>query len=105
MCWKNGKIMRIEEIKKILSEHKKEIREEYGVVILGIFGSYARGEQTETSDIDILVELERPIGLKFFELWDYIEKLLGCEVDLLTINAVRQKNLLWESIKEDLIYV
>ena len=45
-------------------------------MILGIFGSYARGEHKKNSDIDILVEIERPIGLKFFELWEELEKLL-----------------------------
>ncbi|WP_448517608.1 nucleotidyltransferase family protein [Pseudothermotoga sp.] len=87
----------LEEIKEILSEHKAEIREKYGVVILGVFGSYARGEQKETSDVDILIEIERPIGLKFFELWDELEKLLGCEVDL-----VREK-LLREEIRSDVL--
>lgn len=87
----------LEEIKKILREHKEEIREKYGVVILGVFGSYTRGEQKETSDIDILIEIERPIGLKFFELWDELEKILDCEVDL-----VREK-LLREEIKSDIL--
>ncbi len=95
----------LKEIKEILAEHKEEIREKYGVVILGIFGSYSRGEHKESSDIDILVELERPIGFAFFELWDELEELLCAKVDLLTVNAVKQKKLLWESIKEDLIYV
>jgi len=85
----------LEEIKKILSEHKEEIRRKYGVVILGIFGSYARGEQKKNSDVDILIEIEKPIGLKFFELWEELEKLLNCEVDL-----VREK-LLREEIKSD----
>ncbi|HDT11617.1 MAG TPA: nucleotidyltransferase [bacterium] len=94
-----------EEIKKILAEHKEEIREKYGVVIIGVFGSYARGEQKETSDIDILVKIERPIGLKFFELWDYIEEILGVNVDLLTPESLKQKPMLWESVKGDLAYV
>jgi predicted nucleotidyltransferase len=51
----------IEEIKRIIKRHKAEIREKYGVIIIGIFGSYTRGEQRETSDVDIIVELERPI--------------------------------------------
>jgi predicted nucleotidyltransferase len=97
------KMNKVEELKNILAENKEKIREKYGVRILGIFGSYARGEETEISDIDILVELEKPIGLKFFELWDYLETLLGVKVDLLTTGAVRQKPLLWESIKEELI--
>jgi len=87
----------LEEIKSLLREHKEEIRGRYGVVILAIFGSYARGEETPLSDVDILVEIERPIGLKFFELWDELEKLLGCEVEL-----VRAK-LLREEIREDIL--
>jgi predicted nucleotidyltransferase len=99
------KMNKVEELKNILAENKKKIREKYGVRILGIFGSYARGEETGISDIDILVEVERPIGLKFFELWDYLENILGVKVDLLTTGAVKQKPLLWESIKEKLIYI
>jgi hypothetical protein len=95
----------LEDIKHILSKHKQEIREKYGVVILGVFGSYARGKQNKLSDVDILVELERPIGLKFFELWNNLEEVLGVRVDLLTVKAIKQKSQLWESIKEDLSYV
>jgi predicted nucleotidyltransferase len=60
----------LERIKKILKEHKEEIREKYGVVIVGVFGSVARSEERLDSDVDILVNIEKPIGLKFFELWD-----------------------------------
>ena len=81
----------IKEIKQILSAHKEEIRERYGVIIIGIFGSYARNEQNKRSDVDILIEIEKPIGLKFFELWDYIEKLLGCEVDLVRAKLLREE--------------
>jgi predicted nucleotidyltransferase len=95
----------IEEIKRILKEHREEIREKYGVVIVGVFGSYVKGEQRETSDVDIIVELERPIGLKFYELWDYLENILGIKVDVLTLSALKQKSLLWENIKEDIVYV
>ena len=95
----------LKEIKDTLAAHEEEIRKRYWVVISGIFGSYARGEQNELSDIDILVELEKPIGLKFFELWDELEKLLGVKVDLLTIRAVKQKPNLWKSIEEDVVYV
>jgi len=95
----------LKEIKDILVAHEEEIRRRYGVIILGIFGSYARGEQNELSDIDILVEVEKPIGLKFFELWDELESLLSVKVDLLTIKAVKQKPELWKSIKECVVYV
>ena len=87
----------LEETQRVLREHKEEIRRKYGVVIFGVFGSVARGEQKKTSDVDILIEIERPIGLKFFELWEELEKLLGCEVDL-----VREK-LLREEIKSEIL--
>lgn len=103
--WGKQYIHLCDQVRKILSEHKNEIRKKYGVIILGVFGSYARGEQKEVSDVDILVELERPIGLKLFDLWDELERLLGLKVDILTIGAIKQKSLLRKSIEEDLIYV
>ncbi len=93
----------LEEIRRILAEHKEEIREKYGVVILGIFGSIAREEQKESSDIDILVELERPIGFAFFELWDELEKLLGCKVDLVRRSLIREE--IKESILQEVVEI
>jgi Predicted nucleotidyltransferases len=75
----------LERIKTILKEHKEEIRENYGVVIVGVFGSVARSEESLDSDVDILVNIENPFGLKFFELWDYLEAILERKVDLLTM--------------------
>jgi hypothetical protein len=100
-----GRIMKtLEEIRAILIEHQQILRERYGVRDLAIFGSYARGEQTRISDVDLLVRLERPIGLKFFELWDYLEEILGLKVDLLTSGALPQKPDLWKHVWEDLLY-
>ncbi len=94
-----------EEIEYILREHKAELREQYGVCEIALFGSYARGEETPESDIDLLVRLERPIGFRFFELWDYLESLLGVRVDLLTPNALRRKPRLQQHVEKDLTYV
>jgi predicted nucleotidyltransferase len=95
----------LEHVKKILKEHKEEIREKYGVVIVGIFGSVARSKESLDSDVDILVNIEKPIGLRFFELWDYLETILERKVDLLTMQAVNKKPILKESIEKDLINV
>jgi Predicted nucleotidyltransferases len=95
----------LEEVKKILAEHKQEILKKYGVKIIGIFGSYARGEQTKESDVDILLDIENSVGLEFISAMLELERLLGMRVDLVSINAVKQKPLLWESIEEDLVYV
>lgn len=55
--------------------------------------------------MDILVELERPIGWEIVDLNDYLESLLGVKVDLITKNAAMSRNRFWEQIKEDLVYV
>jgi len=96
---------KLEDIKKLLKENKKELKEKYGVRSIGIFGSFVRGEETDISDVDILVEFEKPMGLKFFEFANYLEGILGIRVDLLTFNAIKQKPRLWEIIKNELIYV
>jgi predicted nucleotidyltransferase len=95
----------LEEVRNLLRRHKQRIEEEFGVVVVGVFGSYAREEQSSLSDLDILVELKKPIGFKFFELWDKLEEITGVKVDLLTVEATKQKPLLWKSIKEDLVRV
>lgn len=81
----------LQEIKTLFQAQKQEIQNTYGVTILGIFGSYTRDEQKSVSDIDILIEIERPIGLKFFELWEYLEELLECKVDLVRASKVREE--------------
>ncbi|MEZ4708631.1 MAG: nucleotidyltransferase family protein [Caldilineaceae bacterium] len=72
------------EIRQILRKHLPAMTARYGVVRLGIFGSYVRKEQTPTSDLDLLVEIENPqlTLLQFIELQHYLSDLLGVEVDL-----------------------
>ncbi len=70
------------EIRAVLRECLPEIREKYGVASIGIFGSYARGEADSASDIDIVVEFDRPIGWELVDLADYLESRLSHPVDL-----------------------
>jgi predicted nucleotidyltransferase len=93
------------EIVAILSEHRQVLQERYRVEELALFGSYAQGEQSPMSDVDILVRVRRPMGLKFFELWDYLEEILDLKVDLLTPEALQQKPALWVRVQEDFVYV
>jgi hypothetical protein len=93
----------IEEIKKIISQHRKELEERFKVRSIAIFGSYVRGEETTKSDIDILVEFREPVGLLFIHLADYLEEILGIRVDLLTPQAIKPNRR--KHIMEDLIYV
>ena len=79
-----------DKIRKILKEHKKELMEQYGVKEIGIFGSYVRGEANQDSDVDILVEFEKPIGFfKFLELEEYLSNLIGIKVDLVSKKALK----------------
>jgi len=80
----------LDEIKEIIKKHKDELKEKYSVKEIGIFGSFARGEAKEDSDIDILVEFEKPIGFfKFLELEEYLSNLIGREVDLVSKKALK----------------
>ena len=94
---------KLSEIKSLLELHQQSIKEKYNVRQLGIFGSIARDEATEFSDVDILVELEKPIGLDFVLLGDELEDILGVKVDIVTPNALKPK--MFDYIKQDLIYV
>ena len=96
-----------EQVISILRDQMPFLASEYGVKKIGLFGSYARGLQTSKSDVDIVVEFGRPIGLKFVELADYLEKVLGTKVDLLTpagIQGIRIKKVATE-IKRSVVYV
>jgi len=97
-------VISLEEIKKVLSEHKGELRERFKVKEIGIFGSFVRGEQGKRSDIDILVEFEEPPSLfEFMDLEDYLSKLLGLKVDLVTREALKPR--IGERILREVIYL
>ena len=93
----------VAQIRDLLIENKRNLFEKYHLRTLGIFGSYAKNQQTKDSDIDILVEFEKPIGIKFVDLAEELEKLLNTKVDLVSKNGVKQKYL--DRIQQDLTYV
>ena len=78
----------INEIREVLRECLPEIREKYGVTSIGVFGSFARGDAGSDSDIDIIVELGRPIGWELVDLSDYLESRLHHKVDLVIKRAL-----------------
>lgn len=78
-----------ENIEKILKSQKKLLKEKFQVKKIGVFGSFARNEQSVNSDIDILVEFYEPIGWDFFDLQGYLENILQREVDLVTEKALK----------------
>ena len=93
----------ISEIKDLLQSHKTKLVEKYNLKNLAIFGSFARNEASDKSDIDILVEFNKPIGLDFITLAEELEEILGIKVDLVTPNAIKPK--MFDYIKKDLQYV
>ncbi len=82
-------LLNLEEIKRRLRTRKEFYSLEYGVSRMAIFGSYSRGEQSQSSDIDIMVEFDRSIGLKFVDLADDLERLLSTKVDLVSKKAIK----------------
>ena len=93
-----------EEIKELLRKNKPKFREQYGLKDIGIFGSYVRGEQVAESDLDILVELEKPIGfVKFMRLENALSRLLGVRVEIVTKKALKPH--IGKRILEEVRYV
>ena len=90
MLTRNDILFKLKELKPILYK-------DYAVKKIGLFGSFSNGDYTEESDIDLLVELEKPIGWKFFSLEIYLESVFGRKVDLVTQNALK------EQIKENIL--
>lgn len=90
-----------EKILDLLRENYPRLADEYGVKRLGLFGSYARGEASDDSDIDIAVEFERPIGFRIVDFAEDLEKLFGRKVDVLTPAGIRGIRV--AGIAEDII--
>ena len=94
----------LEEIKQWLGQHKPLLQERYKVRELGVFGSYVRREQTETSDVDVLVEFsETPSLLKFVNLENYLSDNLGVKVDL--VHKAGLKPRIGERILAEVVYL
>ncbi len=88
----------IEEIISTLNSFREIIRKEYKAEVIGLFGSYVRGEQKETSDIDIIVRfLDDASLLDLVGLADFLEEELKIKVDIVPIDTIRKE------IKEDVL--
>jgi len=91
----------------ILKKHEKEIKERFGVKRIGVFGSFVRGEQKETSDIDLVVEFEKPNFDNFMDLAFYLEDLTGRSVDILTPDGIKHIRIkeVADEIMRSIVYV
>jgi predicted nucleotidyltransferase len=92
----------LQSILQKLREHKPELLRKYPISKLGVFGSYARGEANENSDIDIAVEIIGPMGLNFVQMADEIENLFGKKTDVVPLRSIKPQYL--ESVQKDIIY-
>jgi predicted nucleotidyltransferase len=80
----------LDEINGILHDHLPELKGQFSLARIGIFGSVVRGEQRSDSDVDILVDFSRPIGLlAFMRLEHRLQELLGVRVDLVSSKALK----------------
>ena len=93
----------LQEIKLTLGRHKQHLFSDYPIKSLAIFGSYARREQSNESDLDIVVEFNDKIGIRFIDLAEEIEKLIGFKVDLVSRKGIKEKY--YQKIQTDLTYV
>jgi uncharacterized protein len=92
---------------KIIKAEFPYLKDKFGVKKIALFGSFAKRIETKKSDVDILVEFEKPIGLKFVDLAEYLEKILGRKTDILTLEGIRGIRIkgIAQSIKRNLLYV
>lgn len=94
----------LKEVLNIIIEHKKLLEERYKVKEIGVFGSFVRGEQKRSSDIDILVDFyEVPDLFKFIRLERYLQRILKKKVDLVRKPAIRKE--LKEKILSEVVYI
>jgi uncharacterized protein len=84
MITKNDILTKLKDLKPFLYRN-------YSVKEIGLFGSFSEDDFSEESDIDILVELEKPIGWKFFSLELYLEQIFKRKIDLVTKNALKDQ--------------
>jgi hypothetical protein len=96
--------MNIHSVSQLLHNHQADL-DQFAVKSLAVFGSVARGEATDRSDIDLLVEFNQPIGLfEFIRLKYFLENLIGSKVDLVTPDALHpalRDSILNEAVKVD----
>ncbi len=96
-------MINLDSIKSILASNKPILQKKYQLKNIGLFGSFTRKEENPDSDIDILVEFQKPVGYEFIDLAEELERLLNHKVDLVSKNAIKPSLLRY--IEEDLIYV
>lgn len=98
------KMRNLEQIKKVIDQHREELESKFKVKTIAIFGSYVRKAQKEKSDIDILVEFKTPVSiLHIVSLENYFSDILGIKADVVPKKNIREE--LKETILKEAIAV
>jgi len=85
-----------------LRQIKPRLQRDYAVKTVGLFGSFADGTYTDISDIDIMVDFERPVGVEFIDLAYFLEKELNAKVDVVSRKGVKDKY--FKEIEKYIVY-
>ncbi len=93
----------LDTIKTTLIELKPELERRFHVSAIGVFGSFVRGQEHTGSDIDIIVDFSRPVGVEFIDLAEYLEQKLDAPVDLVSRKGIKPPYL--KSIEHEIAYV
>ena len=90
-------------ILSLILKNKPGLQKKYPIKTIGVFGSVTRGDFSENSDVDILVEFDQPIGIEFIDLANELESILQQKVDLISRSGIKPKY--FKMIEKDLHYV
>ncbi len=96
--------MKTAEILSALRDFKQQRGRDYGIITLGLFGSRARGDHNNDSDIDICIELEEPSFFTRMNIRNELEKLFKCKVDVISLKSI-MRPLFRKSLNDDAIFV
>ncbi len=106
-----GSVTTREDVISVLRAEMPKLEREFGITRIALFGSFAAGNQTETSDVDLLIESSQTLGLKFFELSEYLSDSMGRRIDLVTLRQVKESKAsaryrsIAENVERTLVYV
>lgn len=90
-------------IKQIIKELKPVLEKKFHVSSIGVFGSVARNDYSESSDVDIIVDFSQPIGIEFIDLADLLEEKFHEQVDLVSKKGIKPQY--FSSIENEIVYV
>jgi len=96
-----------EKVIQIITDNYPYLASEFGVKKVGLFGSYAKDLETKDSDLDVIIELGRPMGFRFNELSEYFENIFEKKVDIITHDGLKNIRIekIADNIRGNIIYV